>query len=138
VGTAWTNASLTLDTCTKACFADGYPFAGFDDGSHTCLCGSGLSRNSVQLSTSPCAAGGGGGSVSLYGLVQGVTLSVPFDSVGSFADAALVTSSGAHSREVRGPLPARIPVLRPLQRRHLPLRDRPGRQRHGPGRGREL
>ncbi len=50
------------------------------DGAHTCLYGDCVTPNSVQLSTSACTADG----VSLYGLVQGTMLGVPYASVGCF------------------------------------------------------
>ncbi|KAK4238207.1 pectate lyase superfamily protein-domain-containing protein [Achaetomium macrosporum] len=91
-GLSWTNDSMTLDSCARLCRGDGYPLAGFHDSSHTCFCGDRVRRNSFRVSASPCAAGSEA-SVSLYGLRDHATLSVPFASVGCFADAALVTDS---------------------------------------------
>ncbi|KAH6857100.1 pectate lyase superfamily protein-domain-containing protein [Chaetomium sp. MPI-CAGE-AT-0009] len=93
-GTAWTNDGVTFEPCTKGCLGDGYYFAGVDSRSSplTCVCGNIVSANTTRLSTSACTAADEG--VNVYGLLPNVTLSVPFQPVGCFSDAALLTDVG--------------------------------------------
>jgi hypothetical protein len=50
-----------------------------------------VSANTTRLSTSACTAADEG--VNVYGLLPNVTLSVPFQPVGCFSDAALLTDA---------------------------------------------
>ncbi|KAK1767906.1 pectate lyase superfamily protein-domain-containing protein [Phialemonium atrogriseum] len=98
LGSIWTDGTMTLDTCAKACFTDGFTLAGFS-GSDTCLCGDQVSINSVQLSTSTCATNQDN-ALSLYGLSSDddgdatLLLTFQFTDVGCFANSALITGSG--------------------------------------------
>jgi hypothetical protein len=91
LGPSWTDDSITVDVCSKACFADGYALTGL--GNSTCWCGNQVSMDSVQLSTSACD-GKRNDTVSLYGLLAETPLNVQFMDVGCFTSSAFVAGSG--------------------------------------------
>lgn len=105
LGSTWTNDNMTLDACARACFTDGFAFAGLSHNSSnnssgwTCLCGDQVSINSVQLSSSACDVTDRDDAclVSLYGLSADTTLAFQFVDVGCFASSALITSQDSPS-----------------------------------------
>ncbi|EAQ93082.1 hypothetical protein CHGG_01317 [Chaetomium globosum CBS 148.51] len=92
-GTAWANDGVTIETCAKESLENGYDIAGIDSRSSppTCICGDLAAPNTARLSKSACTADEG---INLYALREYAKLSVPFEPVGCFADAALLTDAG--------------------------------------------
>ncbi|KAH6650528.1 hypothetical protein F5144DRAFT_637464 [Chaetomium tenue] len=92
-GTAWTNDSVTVETCAKECLDNDYYIAGIDSRSSppTCICGDLAAPNIARLSKSACTADEG---INLYVLREYAKLSLPFKPVGCFADTALLTDAG--------------------------------------------